>query len=188
MSKQVDSGTAKETRRGLLVRLAEAWLHRRGGVRGRFFLRGGLPLPSIRNEGSEIILEEVIVHSGVRLWANRGGVLRAGKGTILMDGAEVVAWQSVTIGAGVVLGPSALVMDTDLHEIPGGTLDNQPVVIGDGAKIGARAIILKGVTIGAEATVAPGCLVVKDVPAGARAGGDPARVLKILEEERSDNG
>jgi len=169
--------------KGLASRLVGAWLRRRGGVEGRFTLAGGRPLPAIRNEGSRILLQDVVIHPAVRLWANRGGVLRAGEGTVFMDGAEVVAWREVTIGRGVVLGPFALVMDTDLHEIPGGRLENRPVVIGDGALIGARAIILKGVTIGAGARVAPGCLVVRDVPDGAWAGGGPARVLKILEEK-----
>ncbi|MFB8005218.1 hypothetical protein [Nocardia sp. NPDC056000] len=45
-----------------------------------------------------------------------------------------------------------------------------------GAKIGSGSVILSGVTIGAEALVGAGSLVTHDIPAGALAYGQPARV------------
>ena len=53
----------------------------------------------------------------------------------------------------------------------------QPVVIGRGVFIGARAIILKGVTIGDRAIVGAGAVVARDVPARHIAVGNPARVI-----------
>jgi len=48
------------------------------------------------------------------------------------------------------------------------------VIIGRGCFIGARAIILKGVTIGDCAVVGAGAVVTRDVPAGHLAAGNPA--------------
>lgn len=55
------------------------------------------------------------------------------------------------------------------------------VVIGEGAYIGANAVILHGVRIGRCAVVAAGAVVREDVPAYAVVGGVPARILKTLE-------
>ena len=54
----------------------------------------------------------------------------------------------------------------------------QPVHIGDHVWIGARAVVLKGVTIGDGAIVAAGAVVVDNVPPRALAAGVPARVVR----------
>lgn len=56
--------------------------------------------------------------------------------------------------------------------------DDQDVIIGTGAWIGAGAIILKGVHIGADAIVAAGSVVTKDVPPYTIVGGVPAHFIK----------
>lgn len=57
-----------------------------------------------------------------------------------------------------------------------------PVRIGAGAFIGARAIILPGVTIGADAVVGAGSVVSRDVPAATVVAGNPAQVLMGADE------
>jgi acetyltransferase-like isoleucine patch superfamily enzyme len=50
-----------------------------------------------------------------------------------------------------------------------------PVKIGDDVWIGARAVILPGVTIGSRCVVAAGAVVKSDVPDGTIVAGVPAR-------------
>ncbi|WP_442204438.1 acyltransferase [Rhizobium sp. RAF56] len=51
-------------------------------------------------------------------------------------------------------------------------------VIGKNCFIGARSIILPGVTIGDGSIVGAGSVVTKDVPAATAVGGNPARIIK----------
>jgi acetyltransferase-like isoleucine patch superfamily enzyme len=52
-----------------------------------------------------------------------------------------------------------------------------------GASIGSGATILANITIGENAIVGAGSVVTKDVPANAIVAGNPAKVLRFLEEQ-----
>lgn len=54
-----------------------------------------------------------------------------------------------------------------------------PVVIGHDVWVGARALIMNGVTIGDGAIVAAGAVVTRDVPPYAIVGGSPARLIRF---------
>jgi acetyltransferase-like isoleucine patch superfamily enzyme len=116
-----------------------------------------------------------------------GAQMRIGEG-VGISGACLCAAKSLTIGENTIIGADALITDTDFHSpLPDGKWSNdaagasKPVAIGKGCFIGARAIILKGVTIGDGAVVAAGALVTRDVPAEHLAIGNPA-VVKPLDE------
>jgi len=89
----------------------------------------------------------------------------------------------VTIEDDVFVGPNVVFTD-DPHpmncpryqECKGGP------VVRRLARIGANSTILPGVEIGEGALVGAGSVVVHDVPAGAVVGGNPARVLKMVDE------
>lgn len=57
-------------------------------------------------------------------------------------------------------------------------LKTKPIHISQGAWVGAKAIILPGVTIGKHAIVGAGAVVIKDVNDSDVVGGNPARVIK----------
>lgn len=58
----------------------------------------------------------------------------------------------------------------------------QPIRVCRGAWIGAGAIIMPGVTIGEAAVIGAGSVVTKDVPARMVAVGNPARVIKSVDD------
>ena len=136
----------------------------------------GSPAPCIHNEAGRLTLGRVFLAAGVRLWSHKGGELSIGDGTVLDSGAEIISWMRVTIGRDCYLGWDVLVMDTDLHGVGNRPLVNRPVTIGDHVRIGARAMILKGVTIGNDAIIQPGSIVTGDVPSGAEIAPSPATV------------
>jgi acetyltransferase-like isoleucine patch superfamily enzyme len=56
------------------------------------------------------------------------------------------------------------------------------ITVHDNCFIGFGAIILPGVSIGPNAVVAAGSVVVRDVPQNTVVGGNPARVIKSIED------
>ena len=137
----------------------------------------GFPKVRVKNLGGEIEVGSCVFFPGVRLEVGHEARLQIGTGTFLNRNAEVIAWDRVTIGRDCQIGWDVIIMDTDQHPIPGRGFDNRPVRVGDRVWIGARAIILKGVTIGDGAIVGAGAVVTHDVPAGGVAVG-PAAVVR----------
>lgn len=83
--------------------------------------------------------------------------------------------KGVHIAAHVVIDEEAVVLTHDMTR--GLYLDTR---IGEGTHIGARAIVLPGVTIGRACTIEPGSVVSKDVPDGVRVRGNPALPVENL--------
>ena len=61
-----------------------------------------------------------------------------------------------------------------------------PTFIRRGASLGSNATILCGVTVGEGAIIGAGSVVTRDVPARAVAAGNPARVIRMLEQPVGD--
>lgn len=97
-------------------------------------------------------------------------------------GAEIDVAQVVAIGAHTLIAPGVFITDHAHNKSRGQRLDEQgiqsaPVRIGSDVWLGARSIVLAGVTIGDGAIVGAGAVVTKDVPPYAIMAGVPARQI-----------
>lgn len=108
-----------------------------------------------------------------------------------ISGSTINADKSITIGNNVLIGSGCLITDSDSHSLDfsdrqersGDHIATAPVVIGNDVFIGARSMVLKGVTIGDRAIVGAGSVVTKDVPADCIVAGNPAKMIKQLVKE-----
>lgn len=107
-----------------------------------------------------------------------------------MSGAVISSMTSIKIGNNVLIGSGVLITDNDAHPINPIHRNNEskilmaPIEIKDNAFVGARSIILKGVTIGNGAVVGAGSVVSKDVPDYAIVAGNPAKVIGDSRNEK----
>ena len=83
---------------------------------------------------------------------------------------------------GCWIGPNVVLTNAKYPLSPNAKNELQGPVIGAGAKIGANSTILPGKQVGENALVGAGSVVVDDVPARAVAVGNPARVIKQVED------
>jgi acetyltransferase-like isoleucine patch superfamily enzyme len=154
----------------------------------------GRPVVSVAPNSTFIVGRDVGVASAVRatvLGCFQPCVLRTlapGARLVLGDkaglsAAVICAGLSIEIGPDTLIGAGAMIIDNDFHayssqgwraEVQAGA---RPVKVGREVFVGARAIVLKGVTIGDRAVIGAGAVVTKDVPADHVAVGNPAAVF-----------
>lgn len=163
---------------GLWNLLLGLYLRRSFTKAGVITVKAGWPLPAVINAGGYIEVGNCCFFPGVRLECWKGAVIKIGKGTYLNRNTEIVAAQSVVIGADCKIARDVLIMDTDQHPVDSGDLHNRPVEIGDRVWLGSRVIVLKGVTIGHDSIVGAGAVVTKSVPPFSVVVGSAARVIR----------
>ena len=163
---------------GLRAHLLGALLRLRVPGQGLLLVMGGWSLPELDNRGGRLELGSCGLFSGVRLECWKDATISIGDGTYLNRNTEVVAARSVRVGRDCKIARDVIIMDTDQHALPGAELIVRPVEIGDRVWIGARAIVLKGVTVGHDAVIAAGAIVTRDVPAHGIVAGNPARPVR----------
>lgn len=94
---------------------------------------------------------------------------------------------AITIGDDVQIGPHVQLL-TPTHPVEAGPRRDkweaaQPIMIGDNVWLGGGVIVLPGVTIGENTVVGAGAVVTRDLPANVVAVGNPARVIRTLDED-----
>lgn len=145
------------------------WLLARFGVRQN---------PVAPRRGKSIA--RVSVYPTARIWAPWN--LELGEFVAIDDQVNLYSAAKITIGSKVAISREAFIC-TASHDItrPERPLITKPITICDGVWIGARAIVLPGVTIGEGAVVAAGAVVTKDVAPFTIVGGNPAKFIKKRE-------
>lgn len=83
-------------------------------------------------------------------------------------GMSVLIHRDAVIGQRVMLGP---------HAVIGGRSGQTAPVIEDDVYVGANACVLGAIRIGRGATIGAGAVIIKDVPPGGRAVGNPGRIV-----------
>ncbi len=118
----------------------------------------------------------------IPVYVNIGQFTRIGKNVYINHLCSMLDMGTITIGDNVLIGPKVNILSEEHPVDPTErkALMVRPVVIKNGAWIGAGATILPGVTVGENSVVAAGAVVNKDVPDNTVVGGIPAKVLKKI--------
>ena len=135
-----------------------------------------------------------------QLFSFEGGKILIGNNVFMNYNSFIGSMEAVTIGNDVIIATNVRIFDNNNHPTSPtqremmshndfyGELwtwkyaEHKSVVIGDNVWIGEFSAILKGVTIGKGSIVASHSVVTKDVPPYVIVAGNPARVVKRLEE------
>lgn len=172
------------------------WNNGRSAINARWGLRAADSLghrvrlagrPRVVNEGRMVIGDRVQIFSTIattELVTGPDGTLEIGERTFVNSGCSFAALRLVHIGPDCQIGPHTMILDNDFHrleperrlEVP----ESRPVVLEHDVWIGARAIILPGVTIAAGSCVGAGSVVTRDVSARTFVAGVPARAVRAL--------
>jgi maltose O-acetyltransferase len=109
--------------------------------------------------------------------------IHLGENVFLNFNCVILDVARVEIGAGTQIGPAAQIYTADHPRDPAerrtGLGFGRPVTIGRNVWVGGGSIILPGMTIGDDAVIGAGSVVTRNVPAGATALGNPARVRGV---------
>jgi|1186.fasta_scaffold39976_2 acetyltransferase-like isoleucine patch superfamily enzyme len=126
----------------------------------------------------------LVLGAGVRLFEDvaffldgDGATIEIGRDTYLNRRVEIMCKERVTIGEDCAVAWDVSIMDTNYHWLSGATPD-AAVEIGDHVWIGARAMVLPGVTVGNGAVIAAGAVVNRDVPERTLVAGVPAEPIR----------
>lgn len=141
-------------------------------------------------------LREMLGLRKVEAWPAHVAVGRHTYGLSKRNFVQPHAAAPISVGAFCSIGPDVLIFSRAdhptglvstypfrtklLHPDVGNTdaVTKGPVRIGNDVWIGARAMILSGVTVGDGAIIAAGAVVARDVPAYGIFAGNPARLIK----------
>ena len=151
-------------------RLLAAWFPYFVGNRWRVWL---LKCFGMKHRG------HIAAYPSVKVWAPWN--VEMGSYVAVDDVVNLYSADKIRIGTKVAISREAFIC-TASHDItkPNRPLVTAPITICDGVWIGARAIILPGVTIGEGSVIAAGAVVTKDIPPRTLVAEVPAKVVKEI--------
>lgn len=141
--------------------------------------------------GPVVLADGVFLNNNTIVQTGRGGSVIIGERTNIQAGCHISAFQSsIHIGRGVDIAPNCGFFPYNHGLAPGEAIRAQPlgsrgdIVIGDDAWLGFGVVVLDGVRIGNGAVIGANAVVTNDIPDGAIAAGNPARVVKMRDAAR----
>lgn len=185
---------------GLLRRLIHARRERQNRAQSSSVGSGSRLVGIIerRAKGGQIHIGSHCLIQGQLVVERDQSIINIADGVLVGGGTVVDCALSVVIERNVLISYSCVIADSDNHSLypeqrvgdlalwMDGRQNNwaqaemAPIRICEGAWVGARSIILKGVTIGAGAVVGMGSVVTKDVPPRTVVAGNPARIIREI--------
>jgi acetyltransferase-like isoleucine patch superfamily enzyme len=141
------------------------------------------------NQFSQISLgDSVYLYRYGNLEVYDNGKLFIGDRVSINKGFSIVCRSSIMIGDDVMIGPNFMAYDHD-HKFEDENVNyniqgysKNEISIGSNVWIGANVFICSGVIIGSNSVIAAGAVVTKNVPEGTLFGGNPAKLIKYLNE------
>ena len=161
----------------------------RQGAKARWSLRGATTVGRRAHVLGWPTVDAGELHLGddVRIWSAHRRTVLSGRGRLRLGdrcfvnvGTVLIAVEEISVGDDVAFGPEVYVVDSNSHGVEGRPHVTAPVRIGDGCWLGARSIVLPGVTIGRRVLVGAGSVVTRDVPDDVLVAGNPAQVVRPL--------
>lgn len=148
------------------------------------FLGGGI----IGNKNNVLIGNNVRLHGWL---ISENGKITIGNDSVVHKGTIIRSMEMVSIGSHCDIGGEIYIQDHNSMSLDylerrnlGGKILHKPINIGDDVWIGRRSMIMKGVNIGDRSIIAAGAVVTHDVPADSIAAGNPAKIVKYLNENK----
>ena len=123
------------------------------------------------------------------IWAEQPdkGRIRIGNYCLICPGVRIGSAHEIVVGDNCMIASNAYLTDSDWHDIYNRISIGKtaPINIANNVWIGDSAIVCKGVTIGENSIIGAGAVVVDDIPAHCVAAGNPARIVKQLDDGES---
>lgn len=147
-------------------------------------------LPIVDNENRDKILRQLFGSAGNNLMIKPGflcdmGInIHVGDNFLTNYNVTILDMARVTIGNNTWLGPNVGIYAV-AHPMEAKGRENmlgiaKPITIGDNVWIGGNSTILMGVTIGDNVVIGAGSVVNKDIPDNALAVGNPAKIIRYI--------
>ena len=129
-----------------------------------------------------------VVHIEPPFHCDYGYNIECGENVFFNVNCVVLDSMKVKIGSNVMFGPGVHIY-TAMHPLEKNERkiaeNAKPVTIGDDCWIGGQSVICPGVTIGSGSVIGAGAVVTKNVPENCLAVGNPAKVIRKLNEKET---